>query len=155
MDLNTVWQDYGLDRLQEGMNTLFPQRSLSLEKILGKVIDGDILGAFSEMFSGSISDFQTQFTGMRNVLVWLLILGILSSLMHHFVEIFDKHQVADISFYFMYLLFSAVLLGSFSQAAQVAEETMENVILFVKLLVPAYLMSVGVATGSVTAGASY
>ncbi len=155
MDLNTVWQDYGLDRLQEGMNTLFPQRSLSLEKILGKVIDGDILEAFSEMFSGSISDFQTQFTGMRNVLVWLLILGILSSLMHHFVEIFDKHQVADISFYFMYLLFSAVLLGSFSQAAQVAEETMENVILFVKLLVPAYLMSVGVATGSVTAGASY
>ena len=75
--------------------------------------------------------------------------------MHDFIEIFDQRQVADISFYFMYLLFSAVLLGSFSQAAQVAEEAMENVILFVKLLVPAYLISVGVAAGSVTAGASY
>ncbi len=155
MDLSVVWQDYGLDRLQEGMNTLFPQSSLSLEQLLGKVITGDIIGALKELFTGSISGFQAQFAGMKNILVWLLILGILSSLMHHFVEIFDRHQVADISFYFMYLLFSAILLGSFSQAAQVAEETMENVILFVKLLVPAYLISVGVAAGSVTAGASY
>lgn len=155
VDLNVIWQDYGLDRLQEGMNTLFPQKSLSLEHLLGKVISGDILGALTELFTGSLSGFQAQLAGMKNILVWLLILGILSSLMHHFIEIFDRHQVADISFYFMYLLFSAVLLGSFSQAAQVAEETMENVILFVKLLVPAYLISVGVAAGSVTAGASY
>ncbi len=155
MDLSMVWQDFGLDRLQEGMGTLFPQQSLSLEQLLGKVATGDILGALGELFSGSLAGIQAQFSGMKNILVWLLILGILSSLMNHFVEIFDKHQVADISFYFMYLLFSAVLLGSFSQAAQVAEETMENVILFVKLLVPAYLISVGVAAGSVTAGASY
>ncbi|MCM1540988.1 MAG: stage III sporulation protein AE [Blautia sp.] len=155
MDLSVVWQDYGLDRLQEGMNELFPQKSLSLEQLLGKVISGDILGALTELFTGSIAGIQAQFSGMKNILVWLLILGILSSLMNHFVEIFDRHQVADISFYFMYLLFSAVLLGSFSQAAQVAEETMENVILFVKLLVPAYLISVGVAAGAVTAGASY
>ncbi|MCM1064093.1 MAG: stage III sporulation protein AE [Eubacterium sp.] len=155
MDLSVVWQDYGLDRLQEGMSTLFPQKSLSLEQLLGKVISGDILGALAELFTGSIAGIQAQFSGMKNILVWLLILGIVSSLMNHFVEIFDRHQVADISFYFMYLLFSAVLLGSFSQAAQVAEETMENVILFVKLLVPAYLISVGVAAGAVTAGASY
>lgn len=155
MDFNAVWQDYGLDRLQEGMNTLFPKKGLSLEHLLGKVISGDIMGALVELFTGSLSDFQAQFAGMKNILVWLLIMGILSSLMYHFVEIFDRHQVADISFYFMYLLFSAVLLGSFSQAAQVAKETMENVILFVKLLVPAYLISVGVAAGSVTAGASY
>ena len=155
MDLNTVWQDYGLDRLQEGMGTLFPERSLSLQQLLGRVMSGDVLGALTELLSGSITGLQDQLAGMRNILVWLLVLGILSSLMNHFVEIFDRHQVADISFYFMYLLFSAILLGAFSQAAQIAEETMENVILFVKLLVPAYLFSVGIATGAATASASY
>ena len=98
MDFNAVWQDYGLDRLQEGMNTLFPQKGLSLEHLLGKVISGDIMGALVELFTGSLSDFQAQFAGMKNILVWLLIMGILSSLMYHFVEIFDRHQVADISF---------------------------------------------------------
>ena len=77
MDLSIVWQDYGLDRLQEGMNTLFPQKSLSLEQLLGKVISGDIVGALSELFAGSISGFQAQLAGMKNILVWLLVLGIL------------------------------------------------------------------------------
>ena len=155
MDLNAIWEDYGLDRFQEGMGMLFPERSLSLQQLLGKVMSGDILGALTELITGSVAGIWDQLAGMKNILVWLLVLGILSSLMHHFVEIFDRHQVADISFYFMYLLFSAILLGTFSQAAQTAEATMENVILFVKLLVPAYLISVGVATGSATAGASY
>ena len=57
---------------------------------------------------------------MRNVFVWLLVLGIVSSLMTHFVEIFDRRQVADMGFYFMYLLFTAVLLKCFSQAVAIA-----------------------------------
>lgn len=155
MELNTLWEDYGLDRLNQGLSTLFPERSFSLEQLWSRVITGDIPGALWGLLSGTATDFLDQLTGMKNVLIWLLVLGILSSLMAHFVEIFDRHQVADISFYFMYLLFSAVLLGCFSQAAGIAGETMENVILFVKLLVPTYLISVGVATGAATAGASY
>ena len=85
----------------------------------------------------------------------LLVLGIVSSLMTHFVEIFDRRQVADMGFYFMYLLFTAVLLKCFSQAVAIAVETVENILLFVKLMVPAYLLSVGVSSGAVTAGASY
>lgn len=155
VELSAIWQEFGLDKLQQGLQTLFPDRVISLEQLLEKVIQGDIFGALAYLFTGSISQVLAQLCGLKNILVWLLILGILSSLMTHFVEIFDKHQVADISFYFMYLLFSAVLLGTFYEAADTAAETMENIILFVKLLVPAYLISVGVAVGTATAGVSY
>ena len=37
MDLNLVWQDFGLDRLQEGILRLFPERRLNLEELLGEV----------------------------------------------------------------------------------------------------------------------
>lgn len=155
MDMSVLWQDYGLDRLEEGFHTLFPQRNLSLDGLLSKVISGDILGALGDLFTGSISDFLDQAEGLRNIFVWLLVLGIVSTLLTHFVEIFDRHQVADISFYFMYLLASAVLLQCFYQAAQTAVETMSNVLLFIKLMIPAYLITVGLSTGAVTAGASY
>lgn len=155
MDMSVLWQDYGLDRLEEGFQTLFPQRNLSLDGLLSKVISGDILGALGDLFTGSISDFLDQAEGLRNIFVWLLVLGIVSTLLTHFVEIFDRHQVADISFYFMYLLASAVLLQCFYQAAQTAVETMSNVLLFIKLMIPAYLITVGLSTGAVTAGASY
>lgn len=155
MDLGIIWQDYGLDRLEEGIAALFPQRQLSLDRLFALVASGDIFGALDLLFRGGISDFIGQLEGMRNVFVWLLVLGIVSALMTHFVEIFDRRQVADMGFYFMYLLFTAVLLKCFSQAADIAVSTVENIILFVRLLAPAYLLSVGVSSGAVTAGASY
>lgn len=155
MDLSLIWQDYGLDKLEEGIASLFPERQFNLERLFQTVMSGDILGGLELLFQGSVSDFLGQLAGMRNVFVWLLVLGIISSLMTHFVEIFDRRQVADMGFYFMYLLFTAVLLKCFSQAAAIAAETVENIILFVKLLVPAYLLSVGVSSGAVTAAASY
>lgn len=155
MEWNLIWQDYGLDKLQEGIARLFPERQLNLEELLGQVVKGDIFGALAALFKGGITDFLAQVAGMKNIFIWLLVLGIVSSLMTHFVEIFDRHQVADMGFYFMYLLFTAVLLKCFSQAVAIAVETVENILLFVKLMVPAYLLSVGVSSGAVTAGASY
>ena len=155
MDLNLVWQDYGLDQLQEGILRLFPERKLDLEQLMGQVMSGDVFGALASLFRDGITDFFVQLGGMRNVFVWLLVLGIVSALMTRFVEIFDRRQVADLGFYFMYLLFTAVLLKCFSQAADIVRQTLENIILFVKLLVPAYLLTVGISTGSATAGAAY
>lgn len=154
MDMDAIWQDYGLDRLEEGMQTLFPKNTLSLDELMAQVMKGDVLGALAGLFTGAINDFTGQLAGMRNVFVWLLVLGIVSSLMTHFVEVFDKHQVADIGFYFMYLLFTVVLLRCFFLAGETALQTLDHVILFIRLMIPAYLLSVGVATGAVTAGAS-
>lgn len=154
MDLNMIWQDYGLDRLEEGMRTLFPQNNLSLDQLLTQLLQGDMLGALSGLFTGVFKDFTGQLSGMRNVFIWLLVLGIVSSLMTHFVEIFDKHQVADVSFYFMYLLFTVVILRCFFLAGETATDALNNVVLFIRLMIPAYLISVGLSTGPVTAGAS-
>ena len=155
IELGDIWQDYGLDRLEEGMNTLFPANSFSLSDMMMQIMEGDIIGVFTGLVQGGISDVQGQLTGMKNIFVWLLVLGIVSALMTHFVEVFDRHQIAEISFYFMYLLFSAILLKCFYQAAQTAQAAIENTVLFIKLLVPTYLISVGIATGTTTVGAYY
>ena len=148
MDLNVIWQDYGLDKLEAGVQQLFPKMGISAEELLGQVMSGDVFGALSGLFSGIVSDFTNQMWGMKNIFVWLLVLGIVSSLLTHFVEIFDMHQVADLGFYFMYLLFTAILLKCVAQAAETASATLENITLFIRLLVPAYLFSVGVSGGA-------
>ncbi|MCM1057283.1 MAG: stage III sporulation protein AE [Firmicutes bacterium] len=152
MDLEAIWQDYGLDSLSEGIQQLFPGAGISAERLLEQVMSGDILGALSYLFTGGAAGITNQLSGMRNVFIWLLVMGIVSSLITHFVEVFDVHQVADMGFYFMYLLFTAILLKCFSEAAQTALGTLEDITLFIRLLVPAYLISVGVSTGTATAG---
>lgn len=152
MDLGAVWQDYGLDRLSDGIGQLFPRTGISAERLLEQVMSGDLLGALSNLFAGGAAGITDQLSGMKNVFIWLLVMGIVSSLITHFVEIFDMHQVADMSFYFMYLLFTAILLKCFSQAAATALQALEDIILFIRLLMPAYLISLGVSTGAATAG---
>lgn len=155
MDLSLIWDEYGLDELEEGIATLFPKSGIDLNALFEQLLSGDVFGAIKALFADGMGDVVAQVSGMRGVFLWLLVLGIVSSLVTHFVEIFDKNHVADISFYFMYLLFMVILLKCFSMATDIAEQTMESILLFVKLLVPAYLLALGMSAGAVTAAASY
>ena len=155
VELEAIWQDYGLDKLEQGLLELFPRYELSLGIMLEQIMSGDILGAVSYFFEGILSGVTGSFAGMKNILVWMVILGIVSALLTHFIEIFDKHQIADLGFYFIYLLLAAVLLQAFMGVMETATDTITNIVTFVKLLIPTFLISVGLATGSVTVGASY
>lgn len=155
IELENIWKDYGLNELEKGMDTLFPEYELSLADLLEEIMRGDILGAMAQFLEGIISGLSLSASGMKNLLVWLVILGVVAAVMTHFIEIFDKHQVADLGFYFVYLLMTAVLLKSFSQIMATASEAIENIVLFVKLMIPTYLVSVGLACGTATVGAYY
>ncbi len=155
MELESIWQEYGLDELQTGMEALFPQYDISLDQLLQRLLQGDVIGALSDFLQQCIAEMAGSTLGLKNVFVWLLVLGVVSALMSHFMEVFDRRQVADLSYYFMYLLMTAILLKCFVQAAQTAVETLESIVLFIRLLMPTYLLIVGIATGSVTAGAYY
>lgn len=155
LSIDMVWEEYGLGQLQQELSALFPESGFSLRQILSQILRGDVLGAIQGVLNAVLGDIGGQLASVRGILLWLVMLGMISALMGHFMDIFDKHQIADISFYFMYLLLTAVLLASFGQAAQVASAAMENILLFIRLLIPTYLMAVGVASGATTAGASY
>ena len=89
-ELGQIWQDYDLNVLEEGIQTLFPDRTFSLVDVFSRILDGDILGALKELFFGGISDVFMMLSGMKNIFIWLLILGIMSALMTQFIEVFDK-----------------------------------------------------------------
>lgn len=150
-----IWSNYGLEDLEKGIDTLFPQMDFSLTEVLKEMLSGNIMGGLVQLMEGSIDYMSQGVGGIKNLLIWLLVLGIVSAIITHFMEIFDKHQVADLGFYFLYLLLSVVLLKCFSQIAQVAFETIESIILFIKLLIPTYLISVGIVTGTATVTAYY
>ena len=50
IELESIWQDYGLDKLEEGMGRLFPDVSFSLSDLMERVMSGDVLGAIGYLF---------------------------------------------------------------------------------------------------------
>lgn len=153
LEFGNVWENYGLEEVQKGLDSLFPQYQLPLQNMMEKILAGNVLGVISDIFLSCAQGMLQQFVSLKNVFIWLLLLGIAASIMLHFAEVLNKHQVADLSYYFMYLLSVTVLLRCFLYVSQVAGKALDNIVLFMQLVVPAYLLSVGVATGITTVGA--
>ncbi|MBQ7926305.1 MAG: stage III sporulation protein AE [Lachnospiraceae bacterium] len=153
MDMDMLWEEYRLEDFQQGIQSLFPESRISLEVLLDYIWEGNLPETLGYLAQGLWNQWVAQLVGARNIFVWLLILGIVSAILGFFVQIFDKHQVADISFYLTYLLLTIMLFQSFMQIGQVSRETVEQIILFVKLLLPTYMIAVGVSTGAATVGA--
>ena len=89
--------------------------------------------------------------GLINIFAAILILGIVSALFSNFSDIFQNHQVADISFYFLYLLLMAVLMKTFLAASGIASGMVADIVLFIKMFIPTYFMAVGAAQGPASA----
>lgn len=155
IELEQMWQEYDLGGLEQEMEALFPDFSFDIGELFGGILQGDVIGALGNALESVMGSLGGQLLGLKDTLIWLLILGIAAAMITHFVSIFDNHQIADLSFYFVYLLFTTILLRCFQECASVAVQTVENLVSFIKIFVPTYILSVGVATGTTTASAYY
>ena len=155
IDPEGIWENYGFDTIQQELDKLFPEHNISLNRLLEQFMQGDIIGSISGLMQSSVTGFMEYFDSLKSILIWLLILGIASSLITHFVEIFDKHQISDLSFFFLYLLFMTILMKCYQETAAAVVELLENIVLFMKLMIPTYMLAVRVASGVSTVSVTY
>lgn len=153
--IQDMWREYDLDSLGKQVEKMFAGHNITLESILEEIITGDIIGALSLVWKGSLGGIGQQMAGMKELFVMLLMIGIFAALAGHFIDVFDNHQIADLSFHFTYLLLNTVLLKCFHEMVFVGEEAMGNIVSFIQIFIPTYLVTVGVASGPTSAYANY
>lgn len=156
--MDEIWQEmvgYPLSDLQASLEGIFPDLSIHLSELLGQIASGrgkeaagDVLGEIGRQLLANAG-------GLKQVLFTILLLGILSALFSNFAGAFANHQIADVSFYFTYLLLMILLLKAFESAFYIAQESLGHLVLFVKLFIPAYLLTVGAAAGAAAAVGYY
>lgn len=144
-----------LAKLQDELDRIFPEGSIELTEAFGKIITGDLKGTFESLKVGVWDIVWQEAASFQTVFFHILMIGILSALFSTLSGIFENHQVSDISFYFTYLLLVVLLLKTFEQAAAITAQMIENMLLFMKLLIPTYALVVGMATGVSTGNLYY
>ena len=154
-DAADAWVKYGMGEVAEGLDHLIPDYDLDMWEIWGKILQGKITEAAMLLWEGIKGKLLSELAGMKNIFASILILGIISALFANFSDVFQNHQIADISFYFLYLLLMSILMKAFLTAADIAGQTVENIVLFIKMFIPTYFMAVGAATGAATGAVYY
>lgn len=144
-------ENYDMEEIERGFSELFPGYQIDTQELFSLILQGKVLTACSRFFCGLKEGILGELSGMKEMLVSILVIGIVSSLFSNFSDIFAGQQVSQVGFYFLYLFLMAVLTRAFVFGAEEAVGTMENIVLFVKLFIPAWFLSVGAAAGSATA----
>ena len=154
IQLDKVWEDYELGALEQKLRELFPS-SPDLKGLFARLLRGDIWGCIREGFHMAVDGLTGDLAALKQIFIWILVLGILAALLSHFMTLFENHQIADIGFYFTYLLMGVILMKCFLEASRTAGTAMERILEFIRIFIPAYFLSVGVAQGELTAAAGY
>lgn len=143
------WLDSGeLDSVNESMDSLFPEIEVDAETLFTMILEGHALEAFKMLISGIKTGLEGELAGLRQIFIYILILGVVSALFSEFSDLFAGQQIAQAGFYFLYLFLMVILTKVFLFVSEIASDTMGNIVLFVKLFIPTYSIVVGTAQGT-------
>lgn len=144
-----------LEGLSDRIGELFPEFTIDFSSFIGRILEGDIKGAASGLFSSVRQGLLAEVSGMKNLFLALLLIGMISALCAVLMQTFKNHQIADVAHFIAYLLMLAVIFGVYKQAAQITRELLSGILLFVRLFVPTFMLALGLSAGSATAVGYY
>lgn len=114
----------------------------------GKAAGGMILSSLKDTLLREISR-GGQMAGQ------LLALGLIGAVFANFSDIFTSSQISETGFFMTYLLAFTILAAGFADSVVIAKEVLEKQMEFLKVLIPAYFLTVAWAGGSLSSVAWY
>lgn len=137
------------------LKQLFPEEKMDFKETVLELISGDTK-LTAKLLNRLVADQVVYaFRSARENLGQILLLAVIAALLSQFSKIFQNRQIAEVSFYVLYLLLLALCLNTFGIAMDWVSGGIENLTSFMGAFCPLYFLAVSVAKGSVTATAFY
>lgn len=144
-----------LEEIQSEFRELAGDDDFSFSETVFGLLKGEI--AFEPgRLPAMIADlFLGQLRRQKQMALQILVIVLASAVFSNFVKIFDSSQIADISFFMMYLLISTLLMRAFLAMNQSVVQTCGALNRFMRVLLPSYLVTVVLSSGTVSAVGFY
>lgn len=140
-----------MSEINKVLYEVFPSNEIDFPAIVKSVLKGDLKISQYSWSSIIKNNVLGGLSENRAVFFYIVLLGIVSALFVNFSGLFENHQIVDICYYFIYLFLIILLLKSFTVTLQIASEAIDNILLFMKVAVPAYACSVALTASTSTA----
>lgn len=127
------------DQIQQMMDQLLGEESFGFADMVQSMIRNGKADTAVDLLHSFRKIVLSSFSSDRKMFVSLIAVALVGAVFSNFSKVLHGKEVAGTAFYIVYLLFFSILATSFLQIAQLAGQTMENLLAFVKVLIPAFL----------------
>ena len=140
--------EYDLTEVEEFLreNLSSSRESFSFSDLLATLMEGDISEAAGMLVRSAGRSLSA---GLQESA------GFLGHVMAGFAGVFRTGQISETGFFVTYLLIFTFLAAGFAEGAALAGEALENILEFMRALMPAYFLAAAFSGGAVTAAGLY
>ena len=153
--IETYVEELNLQSVQQSVDEMLPQDQLDIRNMVLQLCQGKVPFSLENVWKIMENTLFSEMNKQRTRIVQILILAIAASVCSNFMGAFSENRIQEIAFYMVYLLLLTFLLESFGELSQVAEKTMGNILEFMRLLLPVYLLAASLAAKQLTAVGFY
>ena len=140
-----------LSDLEEKLRGMTDFSDLSFSDLVLELLQGKLPSGISGLWGEVWRLLFSYLGGQKQLAVQILLIALFSADCTNFIRVFENSQIADISFYMMYLLIGTLLIGAFAEMQALTVNTLKSLFQFVTLLLPAYVVTIVFSAGSVSA----
>ena len=144
-----------IDDMQKMLNEIMADHTFSVREALLNLINGEEPISKETVRSFLCSLFFSEMKNEKEMIWKLLLIILIAAVLAEFADVFGDGQVGSISFYIVYLALFMILMENFTRLGNVLSQRLMGLVNFMKVLSPAYFMTVAASTGSSTAAAFY
>lgn len=143
--------ELNLDEVQLMISEVMEGESFSVRKAITDMINGE-----EAISKETVQRFLYRlfFSGIeqeKNVFFRILLLVLIAAVFANFVDVFENGQIGAVSFYVVYLVLFMLLTESFYELSSALSVRLFWLAEFMKVLAPAYFMTVTASSGASTA----
>ena len=144
-----------LSDLEEKLRGMTDFSDLSFSDLVLELLQGKLPSGISGLWGEVWRLLFSYLGGQKQLAVQILLIALFSAVCTNFIRVFENSQIADISFYMMYLLIGTLLIGAFAEMQALTVNTLKSLFQFVTMLLPAYVVTIVFSAGSVSAFGFY
>ena len=151
---DTMMSYIAFTEIEEILEEVLGEGELGFQEMVRALISGDWN---AEIFSQENLRriFQDSFSLKKSDFIYLFFLSITAAIFSVFTEVLKDRQIADTWFYMIYMMMCVLVFSSFKEVMGTVIWSADSLVAFMKALIPAYSLSVTIATGPGTGAGFY
>ena len=144
-----------IEDVQKMLDEIMDNHSFSVREALMNIINGEEPVSKETVQNFLYSLFFSDMENEKGLILKLLLVIFIAAVLAEFADVFGNGQVGNISFYIVYLALFMMLMENFSKLGSTLTNWLLRLTDFMKVLSPAYFMTVAASTGASTATVFY
>ena len=151
--LDSYFEELDFSDIDAALRRQESTEGIKFQELVQKLMDGEeidkrwLAKEALHMVFGEVMAF-------RSTLVQIVLLCVVFAILYNFADVFENPAVTEISFYIVYMLLLVLLMKSFFILRDVSVEVIGEMMVFLKVLIPVFTMSMAFS-GQVTTAAGF